>query len=131
MPPSASRRPSADFCHSAHNDWNRCCATPAQSLPSGARSEPVSERNSPSMLAEPELTRDDRLASCSGVTRSAAHADLLIPSRHPVARLATKSRSDVDVLAFVVHRATDRRKRVATEAGGRRRWTEPKTEGGL
>jgi hypothetical protein len=67
MPLSASCRPSADFCHSFHNIWKRCWATPAQSLPSGA-SVAVSDRNSPSMDADPPLTRDDNPANCSGVT---------------------------------------------------------------
>jgi hypothetical protein len=70
------------------------------------------------MLAEPELTRDDRLASCSGVTLMPLTPTSWWRADAPIARLATNSRSDADVLAFVVHRPADQRKRVATTAVG-------------
>ena len=59
----------------------------------------------------------------------AAHADLLIASGAPIARLGTKSRSDVDVLAFVVHSPADRRKQVAAGPAGPRRLKAPPTMG--
>src|SRR5665213_1837998 len=102
MPPSASRNPSADFCHSAHNAWNRCCATPAQSLPSGAN-DPASARNSPSMLDDPELTRDDNPANCSGVTLMPLTATSCSRAVADCATQCAEIRPDDDCRAAVVH----------------------------